>query len=89
MCLYTQSFTRTNQDPTTFFNIRLGKRNLYTTYICERSTDGGATFTTIVSNGTVPPANIGPRSISGGAGLNTPDYNTLITSSITTATKLI
>ena len=83
---YRFTFTRTNQDPTTFFNIRLGKRNLYTTYTCERSTDGGATFTAIVTGGVVPPPNIGPRSISGGAGLNIPDYNTLITSSISTAT---
>ena len=82
---YRFTFTRTNQDPTTFFNIRLGKRNLYTTYTCERSVDGGNTFTTIVANGVVPPANIGPRSISGAAGLNTPDYNTLITNSIATA----
>ena len=84
---YRFTFTRTNQDPTTFFNIRLGKRNLYTTYICERSTDGGATFSTIVANGVVPPANIGPRSISGAAGLNVADYNTLITNSISTATS--
>ena len=83
---YRFTFTRANQDPTTFFNIRLGKRNLYTTYTCERSTDGGATFTAIVTGGVVPPPNIGPRSISGGAGLNIPDYNTLITSSISTAT---
>jgi hypothetical protein len=83
---YRFTFTRTNQDPTTFFNIRLGKRNLYTTYKCERSLDGGTSFTTIVANGVVPPTNIGPRSISSPVGLNVADYNTLITSSISTAT---
>ncbi len=60
---YRFTFSQTNEDPTTFFNIRLGKQNLRTTYICEKSTDGGKTFTTIIHNGTVPPNNIGPRSI--------------------------
>lgn len=89
---YRFTFTRVNEDPTTFFNIRLGKRNLRTSYKCERSLDGGSTFTTIVANGEVPPPNIGPRSIAGAgpvnAGLNppAPDYNTLITSAIATAT---
>lgn len=84
---YRFTFTRANQDPTTFFNIRLGKRNLFTTYNCERSLDGGTTFTTIVTGGQVPPANIGPRSISSTpVGLGIADYNTLITSSIATAT---
>ena len=85
-------FTRTSQaptgDPTTFFNIRLGKQNLKTTYTCSKSTDGGNTFTDIITNGVVPPNNIGPRSIQGGAGLNigvsTP-YETLRTSAIKTA----
>ena len=62
---YRFTFTRTNQDATTFFNIRLGKQNLKATYTCEKSTDGGKTFVTIVSNGIVPPNNIGPRSING------------------------
>lgn len=60
---YRFTFTQTNEDPTTFFNIRLGKQNLKTTYTCEKSTDNGQTFTTIVTNGIVPPNNIGPRSI--------------------------
>jgi hypothetical protein len=38
---YRFTFTRTNQDPSTFFNIRLGQQNLLTTYTCERSIDGG------------------------------------------------
>ncbi len=83
---YRFTFKKTNEDPSTFFNIRLGKQNLKTTYILERSMDGGATFQTIVNNGQVPPPNIGPRSISGPVGLNTPDYNTLINKAIATST---
>ena len=41
---YRFTFTHVNEDPTTFFNIRLGKQNLKTTYTCEKSTDGGKTF---------------------------------------------
>lgn len=83
---YRFTFSKMNEDPTTFFNIRLGKENLKTSYICERSMDGGKTFSTIVTRGTVPPPNIGPRSIEGGAGLNK-SYNSLMTSAITTATS--
>ncbi len=60
---YRFTFSKVNEDPTTFFYIRLGKQNLKTTYKCEKSMDGGRTFTTIVANGVVPPANVGPRSI--------------------------
>ncbi|RYY20736.1 MAG: DUF4331 domain-containing protein, partial [Cytophagaceae bacterium] len=83
---YRFTFTRANQDPSTFFNIRLGAQNLKTTYICEKITPGGTT--TIVSSGVVPPNNIGPRSIMGaaGLGLSTP-YETLRTNAITTATS--
>ena len=84
---YRFTFTRANGDPTTFFNIRLGAQNLKTTYVCEKSTDGGATFTTIVANGTVPPNNIGPRSIEGGAGLAAPDYESLRTAAISKTTR--
>ncbi len=82
---YRFTFTRVNEDPTTFFNIRLGKQNLKTTYTCERSTDGGNTFTSIITNGMVPPPYIGPRSIEGGAGLNT-TYAKLTNDAITMAT---
>ena len=82
---YRFTFTKTNEDTTTFFNIRLGKQNLKTTYIAEKSIAGGA-FTTIVSTGVVPPPNIGPRSINGGAGLNAASYDALMTSAIATAT---
>jgi hypothetical protein len=82
--IYRFTFTRTSEDPTTFFNIRLGKQNLKTTYTLEKSTNGGQSFTTIVSNGKVPPPNIGPRSVEGAAGLNT-TYTALMTGAIMTA----
>ncbi|HRH37563.1 MAG TPA: DUF4331 domain-containing protein [Flavobacteriales bacterium] len=82
---YRFTFTKTNQDPTTFFNIRLGQQNLLTVYTMEKSTDGGATWTTVLTNGAVPPPNIGPRSIEGGAGLNAASYDALIASAILTA----
>lgn len=81
---YRFTFVRVNQDPSTFFNIRLGQRNLRTTYTCERSMDGGLSWKTIVSNGEVPPPYIGPRSIESGVGLGS-DYETLIESAITNA----
>ena len=83
--IYRFTFTQTNQDPTTFFNIRLGKQNLYTIYNCERSVNGGTSFTTIVANGIVPPNNIGPRSIETPVGLNAANYNALISNTIATA----
>src|ERR1700744_4548562 len=55
---YRFTFSQTDQDTTTFFNIRLGKQNLKTTYTCQKSTDGGVTWTTVVTNGIVPPPNI-------------------------------
>jgi len=82
---YRFTFKIENEDPTTFFNIRLGKQNLKATYDLERSLDGGMTFETIVTNGIVPPNNIGDRSISGGAGLNS-DYASVWGNGITTAT---
>jgi len=80
---YRFTFSQRNEDENTFFNIRLGQ-NLKTTYTCEKSTDGGSTWTTIVSNGIVPPNNIGPRSttFAGGTGGN---YELLVTPAITTA----
>ena len=81
---YRVTFTKVNQDPSTFFNIRLGQQNLKTTYMVERSTDGGATFQVIVANGIVPPPNIGDRSIMGGAGLGV-SYASLMAGAVTTA----
>ncbi|MBV9963242.1 MAG: DUF4331 domain-containing protein [Parafilimonas sp.] len=84
---YRFTFTHVNEDPTTFFNIRLGKQNLKTTYTCEKSIDGGKTFVTIVSNGNVPPPNIGPRSIGNATvGLDTA-YNQLIKNAIATTAE--
>ena len=84
---YRFTFKQQNEDPTTFFNIRLGKQNLKTTYKLEKSTNGGKSFSTIVTDGTVPPPNIGPRSISSPVGLNAPSYESLIQSAITTASS--
>src|SRR5919206_2096931 len=61
---YRFTFKRMNEDPSTFFALRTGKENLKTTYMCEKSTDGGQTFSTVISNGMVPPPNVGPRTIS-------------------------
>jgi Domain of unknown function (DUF4331)/Secretion system C-terminal sorting domain len=84
--IYRFTFSQINEDPTTFFNIRLGKQNLKTTYKLERSINGGQSFQTIVANGIVPPPNIGARSIESAAGLNT-TYANLMNSAITTATS--
>lgn len=82
---YRFTFSKTNQDPTTFFNIRLGQQNLKTTYVAEKSIAGGA-FTTIVPTGIVPPPNIGPRSISNATvGLGAASYDALMTAAIMTA----
>ena len=83
--VYRFTFKKMNEDPTTFFNIRLGKQNLKTTYKMERSMDGGKNFQTTVTSGVVPPPNIGPRSISSGVGLNAPSYDQLMQNAITTS----
>ena len=86
--IYRFTFKQVNEDPTTFFNIRLGKQNIKTTYILERSTNGGSTFTTIVPNGVVAPPNIGPRSIEDKTvGLGAANYDALMQASIVTATS--
>lgn len=84
--IYRFTFQRVNEDTTTFFNIRLGKQNLKTTYTCERSMNGGASFTTIVTGGVVPPPNIGPRSIENSTvGLGASSYDNLVMAAISTA----
>ncbi len=83
---YRFTFTSVNEDPTTFFNIRLGKQNLKRMYTCEKSVGGGA-FAAIVTNGIVPPNNIGPRSIDSSAvGLDS-TYDEIMTNAIATATS--
>ena len=82
---YRFTFHKIHEDPTTFFNIRLGKQNLKTSYTLERSMDNGTTWQTIVANGVVPPNNIGPRSIESGVGLNS-SYDALFKNAITNAT---
>ncbi len=81
---YRFTFTQVNEDPTTFFNIRLGAQNLKTTYTLQRSLDGGTTWQTIITDGVVPPNNIGTRSIESAVGLNT-TYKTLFEGAITDA----
>ncbi|MEO6674087.1 MAG: DUF4331 domain-containing protein, partial [Ginsengibacter sp.] len=83
--IYRFTFQQVNEDPTTFFNIRLLKQNLKTTYTLERSVNGGSSFTTIVTNGIVPPNNIGPRSIDNAVvGLGVA-YSTLMSDATATA----
>ncbi len=84
--IYRFTFDQVNEDPTTFFNIRLGLQNLKTTYTMERSINGGQSFETIITGGVVPPNNIGPRSIESGAGLGASDYRSLMTSAIMSTT---
>jgi hypothetical protein len=82
---YRFTFSKVIEDSSTFFNIRLNKQNLKTTYKCEKSVKGAA-FTTIVAAGIVPPPNIGPRSIENttlGLGKT---HDQLITESIAIAT---
>jgi hypothetical protein len=83
--IYRFTFTRQNEDPTTFFNIRLGAENIKTTYTLERSTDGGNFFLPIVVNGIVPPYNIGARSIESAVGLNS-TYEDLFEGAVTRST---
>ena len=84
--IYRFTFKQVSEDPTTFFNIRLGKQNLKTTYTLERSINGGSAFSTIVSNGVVPPNNIGPRSIEDKTvGLGAASYDALMQAAVTTA----
>ncbi|HEX8549791.1 MAG TPA: DUF4331 domain-containing protein [Cytophagaceae bacterium] len=77
---YRFTFKKVNDDPTTFFNIRLGKQNLKTTYTLEKFV-AGTGLTTLITDGVVPPNNIGPRSIENGVGLGKP-YETLMSAAI-------
>ncbi len=84
--VYRFTFKIINEDSSTFFRIRLGKENLKNTYTLERSIDGGA-FVPIITNGPVPPPNIGPRSIENGTvGVGAANYDSLMFSAVRTAT---
>jgi hypothetical protein len=86
--IYRFTFKQQNQDPTTFFNIRLGQENLKTTYTLERSINGGTSFTEVITGGVVPPPNIGPRSIENATvGLGAASYDALIDAAVKTASS--
>ena len=85
--IYRFTFKQVNEDPTTFFRIRLGKENWKTTYTLERSTNGGSSFSLVIANGVVPPPNIGPRSIMSPVGLGAPSYDGLMMAAVTTASS--
>src|SRR5215210_5551361 len=75
---FTFSRTETGMDPETFFLIRLGRENLRTKYVVDRSMDGGKSWKRVLHDGIVPPPNVGPRSIKSAVGLGAPDYDSLI-----------
>lgn len=83
---YRFTFKTINEDSTTFFNIRLGKQNQRNTYTLEKIIGTGAPVA-IVTNGKVPPPNIGPRSIEGAAGLGAANYDSLMKAAIMKATS--
>ncbi|MDZ4845121.1 MAG: DUF4331 family protein [Chitinophagales bacterium] len=85
--IYRFTFTKTDEDPTTFFNIRLGKQNQRMYYRLERSIDGGRTFQKIIDKGIVPPYNIGSRSIESAVGLGASSYESLFMDAIETASS--
>ncbi len=77
---YRFTFKKVNEDPTTFFHERLGKENQKDTYTVEKYSNGS--WKTIVTNGIVPPPNIGPRSIESKVGLGATDYHEFFHNSI-------
>ncbi len=79
--IYRVRFYRKDEDPSTFFNIRLGKQNLKMYYDLEKSDNGGKSFVSIYSGGATTPPNIGARSISSPVGLNT-TYEALVNKAV-------
>jgi hypothetical protein len=75
--IYRVEFQMVNEDPSTFFNIRLGKQNGKMTYTLSRSDNGGQSWVNILWRVPVPPTNIGKRSIDGPVGLGK-SYETLV-----------
>ena len=82
--IYYFTFSRTNEDPTTFFNTRLGAENIKAVFTMMRSVDGGQTFERVITDGVVPAYNIGPRSIESGVGLGA-TYEILMQEAIQTS----
>lgn len=82
--IYRFEFERKDEDPSTFFNIRLGKRNLLMWYTLSRSDNGGQSWTTILLKVPVPPTNIGERSIDSPLGMGK-SYQTLMNQAIRNA----
>ncbi|MBC7774818.1 MAG: DUF4331 family protein [Phycisphaerae bacterium] len=83
--IYRFEFERQDEDPTTFFNIRLGKQNLKMWYTLTRSDNGGQSWTTILQKIPVPPTNIGQRSIDSPLGLGK-SYQALVSQATRYAT---
>ncbi len=83
---YRFSFQKTNEAPGTVFNIRNGKENQKNTYTVEKINGAGASVT-ILSNGKVPPPNIGPRSIEGAHGLGADNYDSLMMAAVATTSS--
>ena len=81
---YRFTFKKVDEDPTTFFHIRLAKENQKATYMLEKFANGN--WSTIITNGIVPPPNIGPRSIMSPVGLGATSYASLMEKAIKTAT---
>ncbi|MDX1913733.1 MAG: DUF4331 family protein [Saprospiraceae bacterium] len=82
--IYRVTFEMTNEDPSTFFNIRLGKQNLKMRYTLARSDNGGQSWVNILWRVPVPPTNIGQRSIDSPIGLGK-SYETLVNQAIRNA----
>lgn len=81
---YRFSFQTQDESPNTFFNVRFGKQNQKNTYKLEKIIGNGSPIT-IVSNGKVPPPNIGPRSIEGANGLGAKNYDSLMMAAVANA----
>jgi len=81
--IYRFTFRKQQQDPTTFFNIRLGMEQNKASYNVVRSTDGGQTWARILTQARVPAYNVGPRSIeTPGVGLGATSYEELFNDGI-------
>ena len=83
---YRFTFDVENEDPTTFFKIRLGQENLKATYTMEKR-EGNGSFQSVVSGGTVAPSNVGPRSINNATVGLGQSYEQLTQNAITTASS--